>query len=294
MTYNDHKLTTAVMAALLLSLSNLSWATDIIRVNKGHARSDLQTQYKMDVVTTALELTKKIYGPYKILTQGPATTVDRAILEIKSGKTINTFFAVTTNKWEENTLPIRVPIRRGILNYRLLAIHKDKADLFKDIKTVEELKKLKVGVRSGWATTKILKKQGFNVVEANSYSGLFYMLSSGRVDYIPRGLNEIYGELERLNEELPGLTVEPNLALHIAAPFYIFISPEDERLAERLNMGLELMVENKQLNKIFDQYYKTNILKAGLKKRYILGIENEDLPEKTPLNRKEFWFENDK
>lgn len=288
-----HKKIMVAVSVILLIISQPSLGLDTVRVNKGKSRSDLQTRYKMDIVNRALSITEPIYGPYEILTQGPATSINRAILEVKSGKTINTFFAITTPKWEENTLPIRIPIRRGILNFRLLAINSEKLSLFNDIRTLDELKKLKVGLRSGWATTRILKEQGFNVVEANTYMGLFYMLSSGRVDYIPRGMNEVYGELERLNVELPNLMIEPSIALHIPAPFYIFVSPNEKRLAERLTMGLEKMVENRELHDIFDRYYAENLKKTAIEKRHLLYIKNSHLPVKTPLGRKELWFEHD-
>lgn len=280
-----------LLAFFLISFN--AQALDVVRINKNDARGEVQARYKVDVVKQALQLTEKSYGPYKIITQGPPTTIERAILEVKSGKTINTFFAVSTNKWEEFTLPIRIPIRRGILNYRLLVTSKNKVDTFKTLKSLDELKALKVGVKAGWATTTLLKENGFNVVEANSYEGLFYMLSSGRVDYIPRGINEVYDELERLSAELPDLVVAPNIALYTPTPFYIFLSPHEKILAERLTIGLELMIKNKMLKQIFDRHYAQNIHQSDLANRIIFKIPNSNLPVQTPLERHELWFEYD-
>jgi len=174
-----------------------------------------------------------------------------------------------------------------------LAINKDNSLIFKKIKTVDELKKLRVGLRRGWATMNIMKAQGFNIVEANNYEGLFHMLSSGRIDYIPRGINEIYHELDKRKEKLPNLLVEENIALAIPAPFYIFVSPTEPKLAERLEYGLEIIVKNKVLHDIFYKYYGKDIAKSNLSKRNTFVIDNPYLPDKTPLKRKELWFEND-
>ncbi|WP_440875739.1 substrate-binding periplasmic protein [Thalassotalea sp. PLHSN55] len=283
------------IVAVFLMLFNTTYALaiDIVRVNKGKSRSSIQTQYKMEILHSALRLTEATYGAYDIVTQGPATSIDRAILEVNSGQTINTFFAITTNKWEHYTTAIRIPIRRGILNYRLLFTTEEKLKHFENIKTLDQLKQLKIGLRSGWATTHLLKEQGFKVVEANTYDGLFYMLSSGRVDYIPRGINEIYTELARHQSELTNLVIEPTIALHIPAPFYIFVSPNEKRLAQRLTTGLEMMVNNQQLQQIFNRYYAKHVANAKLNTRQLFNINNPNLPTKTPLKRKELWFEYD-
>jgi ABC-type amino acid transport substrate-binding protein len=284
---------TVMLSLLLIFHSSCIFAIDIIRINKGQIRGDEKHRYKIEIIETAMNLTAPEFGPYKIITQGPSTSIQRAILEIKSGKTINTYFAVTTNEWEQNTNAIKIPIRRGILNFRLLMINKEKLSLFEKITTIKELKKLKVGLRSGWATTRQLKNQGFNVVETSSYNGLFNMLSSGRIDYIPRGINEIYQELELFKDKLPNLMVEPKISLRTPTPFYIFVSPNQTRLAERLEVGLEMMVKNKDLLKIFINRYSQFLEKADLHKRLLINIKNKELPSGTPLKRKELWFEYD-
>ena len=294
MSFKCNKLTMMIASCLLLMPYLQAWAVDIVRLNKSYGQEDTRKKYKIDVITAALELTKPIYGEYKIITKGAESNIERAILEIKSGKSVNTFFAVTTNEWEENTLPIRIPIRRGILNFRLLTIHKNQVRLFAGINSVDDLKPLKVGVRTGWATANVLKEKGFNVFEAESYSGLFYMLSTGRIDYIPLGINDIFVDLEKRHNELPDLIVQDSLALQITAPLYIFVSPDEKRLAKRLTVGLEMMLENKKLHDIFADYYEGDLIKSELSRRHLLKIENNDLPIKTPLNRKELWFEHDK
>lgn len=277
----------------VLLFSTLSFAVDVIKINHDQSPTDSRTLYKIDILNKVMQATQEKYGPYKIIMQGPATTNSRAVLEVKSGETINTFLAITTEQWEKNTIAIRIPVRRGILSYRLLATTQKKLHLFKDIKSVEDLKKLRVGIRTGWVTTDILKNAGFNVFEANSYEGLFYMLSSGRIDYFPRGANEIYPELNLRKDKLPNLRVEPDLALYIPAPYYFFVSPHNKKLAQRITEGLEVIIENNILNDVFEQYYGDSINKSELNSRHLLAVGNPTLSEKTPFERKELWFEFD-
>lgn len=277
-----------MMISCLLPFITL--AKDVVRINKGQ---DSHTQYKMIILQTALAVTEKKYGDYEVIINGPPTTIKRAIMEIKSGNTINAFMAVTTPAWEKNTLVIRIPVRRGILNYRLLSVHKNNLDKFANVHTLDDLKKLQGGVRIGWATTAVLKSHAFKLFEANTLRGLYHMLENNRVDYIPRGANEIYNELLLRKNSHPNLVVEPSLALYIPAPYYIFISPKEAKLAQRIEEGLELMIADGSLERIFYQHYADNIKRANLANRRIITIGNPFLPVETPLARKELWFEND-
>jgi len=277
----------------VLFFSSYSLAVDIVRMNQAKSLLDIKTRYKTEILELALRSSESVYGPYKIVTKGPATTINRAILEVSKGTTINAFMAITTAEWEKKTLAIRIPLRRGLLKYRLLAVNKNNLAAFATINSLDDLKKLKVGLRRGWATTSIMKAHGFNVIEATTYKGVFQMLASGRVDYIPRGVNEVYHELETLKHELPNLAIEGRLALAIPAPYYLFISPSEPRLAQRLTYGLEAMVKNNSLGDVFYQYYADDIEKARLSERQVMAIENPYLPDETPLERLNLWFEHD-
>ncbi|MBO1256106.1 hypothetical protein J3L16_10455 [Alteromonas sp. 5E99-2] len=76
------------------------------------------------------------------------------------------------------------------------AIHKKNLHKFAKVSTLDDLKRLARGVRSGWATTKILKDSGLSTFELTTLNGLYNMLDNDAIDYIPRGINEIYGEIE--------------------------------------------------------------------------------------------------
>ncbi|MCP3922029.1 MAG: hypothetical protein GY714_05515 [Desulfobacterales bacterium] len=53
--------------------------------------------------------------------------------------------------------PIRIPLNKGLVSYRLFLIHKDNADQFKQISTIDRLKKLIPGQGLGWNDVDILK-----------------------------------------------------------------------------------------------------------------------------------------
>jgi hypothetical protein len=60
---------------------------------------------------------------------------------LQTGRILNVYIAVTNPGWEKETIAIKLPIRKGLLNYRLLLVHKDDLPLFEKIKTLKELTK---------------------------------------------------------------------------------------------------------------------------------------------------------
>jgi len=266
------------------------FAMDHIKFEKGQSHLDTRSRYKTEVIRQALEHTVENYGDYKITTDAPIMNSLRARKHLETGKLLNVFIAVADPNWESETIAIKIPVRKGLLNYRLLLIHKDDLPLFKNITTTDELKKLTVGLLFGWSITDTMEKQGFAIKKGNNYDGIFKMLDSHRFHYIPRGVNEIFGELEQRKEILKNIVIEPNIVLHIPAPSYIFVSPKYPRIAKRLEEGLELMVKDGSFDALFHQYFDNNIKQADLNKRHIIKIDNPFTLKTAPLDRKELWF----
>lgn len=281
---------TCLLACTCLLFPIAPQAKDIIKINKGRSVKDLRSQYNFEILHKAMQLTEPEYGEYeiKIVIRGiPSIRLRQMIAE---GDVINLAMVVTTPEWEKAAVPIRVPLRRGILNYRLLLINKNNLESFSHIKTIEQLKEKTVGLRRHWATWQTMTNLGYDVANAYSYEAIFAMLDKQRFDYIPRGVHEIYDEIKMRKDELKNLMVEPHLALYIPAPFYVFISPSQPRLIKRFQLGLNRMVQQGILKDMLNKHYSKFLQKADLKNRLILNVGNPDLPIETPLDRKELWL----
>lgn len=278
--------------ALLLSISSC-FSMDLVRWNHGNIDTDKRRDYKVEVITQALEKTIPLYGAYRLTEANQTLVPQRALQQVQEGQSINIFMAVTSPEWESKTIPIRIPIRRGILNYRLLAINKTSLHEFEKVKTNESLKNHKVGLGRGWATVSLMTSHGHSVVQKTTLNGLYEALSHYQIDYIPRGINEVFDEMVMYGAANRDLIIEPNVAIRTLAPYYIFVSPKEERLAERLRVGLEMMVADKSLKALFDEFYADKIANAGLSARRIIRIDNPNISAETPIARKELWFEYD-
>lgn len=285
------KLINALVCALALTPS-LGFAVDTVRWPSSELKNDPRGAYKLAVIETALQKTESTHGPYAIEDVHFASKFStyRAREMVIEGKDINTYVALTNSDWESQTLPIRIPIRRGIINYRLLMIHQDNMAKFRQIDNLTDLKNVVVGLQLGWTTTEIFKAEGFDMELSSKYSGLFPMLDGKRFDYVPRGINEIFNEQARHRSELD-IVVEPTLALYVPSPTYIFISPKEPELAARMEKGLEIMVADGTLKKMFYERFSEGLNKAGLAKRKLIRIPNPLLPAATPLDREELWYQ---
>lgn len=277
---------------VFMFLNSGAQGTDVIRISQGQSSKDVRTQYTYEILDTAMSLTTSSHGEYRIEIVSSGIPNKRVIDQLRQEDGFfNVAMAITREEWEASAIPIRIPLRMGLLNYRLLAVHKDDLALFENITSVDELRALSVGLRKSWATWLVMSHEGYNVVNAYTYDSLFSMLEKQRFNYIPRGVHEIYDELELRKDEHPNLVVEPNLALYIPAPYYVFVAPHEPRLAERLTLGLQKMVAQGRIKSMINRYYTRYIEQADLKNRTILHVGNPLLPENTPLDNDDYWMD---
>lgn len=259
-------------------------------MSRPQSEKDMRVNYKLEVIKTALTLTEKEFGAFRITSTAPPMKRKRALGEMKTGDLINVYFGPAKPLWMKNTTVIRIPIRRGILSYRLLLINRLDLPMFSKIHTVEQLKKLEAGLQVGWATTELFNKNGFEIVRAFSYDGLFYMLDSNRFNYIPRGVHEIFDELDSRKAELKNVIVEPNIALYFPTKTYTYVSPRESRLALRIEKGYRMMLANGGFRKIFNKYYLDDIKKARLNERRLIFVDTSYASQKELMAEPEMWF----
>jgi hypothetical protein len=268
---------------LILGVNFDSKASQVVKVWKSIGIEDKRTKHKHEVITRALEITKSQFGPYRIEVVNVDMPPSRGLMEIKSGKVINLFIVPHSEVWDKGAIPIKIPIRLGLLSYRLLLVNKNNLHLFKYVDGVKELKHLTAGLQSDWIITQVFKKQGFKVIEGHNFEGLFQMLNRGRFDYLSRGIYEIYDELEMRQPELKNVVIEPNIALYLPMITYVYISPSAPKLAKRMQAGLSELLKNGELAKILEKYYGEDIARAKLSTRKIIEIDNSyskhELPE---------------
>jgi hypothetical protein len=218
------------------------------------------------------------------------TSEERIVQMLVDGDLDIAWYA-STNDLEERLLPVRIPMYRGLLGYRVLMIKKGTQHKFNSVKTLEDLRRFSLGQGLFWADTQVLESNGLHVVKVLKYEGLFHMLDGDRFDAYPRGVHEPWAEIQRY--PALQLDVEDNLILSYINPFYFFVNKSNPDLARDIETGLRIAIEDGSFNEYFlaDPTIKDVINRANFKDRLIIKLNNPKLPKQTPVDDKSLWFD---
>ena len=166
-------------------------AEKILRVND---YSDPNAAYAIKMLKLAIAHSDN--PDYKVEAIHEDFTQARLNEEVRTNGLLDVCWASSDKDIESKLQPIRIPLFKGLLGYRIFIINKNDPAKFTQVETLDDLKKLTIGQGRTWADGRILEANGFNVIKTNKYPGLFYMVEGGRFDAFPRGVHEPFGELE--------------------------------------------------------------------------------------------------
>jgi hypothetical protein len=273
--------------AFMLSLVSLPLCAQekVLKVNDS---SDPNGPYAVKMIELAI---KHVDRKYKLQVGKEPYSQSKIMEEVTNGG-LDMFWNSSNADKETQFRPVRICLYKGLLGNRIFIIHKDNQAKFDSIKTLDDLKRITIGQGKTWADTKILETNGLNVVKANKYESLFYMVEGGRFDAFSRGVHEPFGELAS-HPELKDLTVEKGLMLVYRMPFYLFVNKDNKTLADDLETGLNRAIADGSFDETFfnDPSVKDVLAKANMKSRRAFYLDNPTLSKETPLDRKELWFD---
>jgi len=282
---------TILILTIIICCSGLSGAKYIIRYPKPQSELDIRHIYRVELLKLALSKSAATNETFEIVYSKDEMVQSRAIFDLKSNKDIDVIALPTSIEREKELLPVRIPIMKGLLGYRIFLIRKNDQNKFLKIRSLKDLKKFNAGFGHDWADTEILKSNGLPVITAPNYESLFLMLNAGRFDYFPRGVNEAFSEISSRKNNLPDLDIEKRIALYYPFPVYFFVNSSNIELASRLEKGLNIAIEDKSFNQLFDHHFSSFIKSADLKNRKIFKLKNPALPDVTPFNNKKLWLD---
>lgn len=253
-----------------------------------HAQ-DQRSGYFVGILRLALDKTEAEYGPYKLIASENPINQERSFMMVSHNR-LDITWGMTSKMRELRTLPIRIPLMKGLLGYRVLLINKKRHLELKDVDTLDELRRHVMIQGNGWPDVDILRNNAIPVRTHTEYVGLFRMLAMNRVDFFPRSIAEVWLEMElSLSQDLK---LQDGLVLQYVSPIYFFVPPDRLEVAERVRTGLEQAVTDGS----FDRYIQN---RPELKKALnllnntdytLIKLQGPTLHPKTPLDRPELWF----
>ncbi|WP_404340131.1 hypothetical protein [Pseudoalteromonas mariniglutinosa] len=228
-------------------------------------------------------------APYTIKASTVDTVQSRALKELLHKGGINVAWSMTTQQRENDLLPVRIPLFKGLYGWRLLFTKQSYMEKLTSINKLTELQKLYFIQGHDWPDTQILINNDFMVTTSVEYDSLFNMLNVGRGDVFPRSILEVEGELEAFKDKVD-LTIVPHLMLQYPTAVYFFFDPNNPEIANAVRRGLQLMQENGEFDKLFLAFYGTAIQRANIPSKTIIKLQNSFLPKQTPLADDSLWF----
>ncbi|WP_374359642.1 hypothetical protein [Pseudoduganella danionis] len=255
-----------------------------VRYPRAESLDDERGEYGYALLQLALA---KAGNRYQAVLSQTSMQQNRALVELQSGAgRIDIVGTMTSIERETALLPVRIPMSRGLIGWRVGLLRADRQDLLRDVRNISDLKKFSTGQGHDWPDLTILRHNGILVYPVAVYSSLFGMLNAGRYDWAPRSLNEIWGEARRH----PELVVDQHILLHYPTADYFFVNKNNPALAENIRQGLELALADGSFEQLFYLHYGPGIRRAQLDKRVLIELPNPLLSPQTPLQRKELWF----
>lgn len=245
-----------------------------------------QWRYLQAVMKLAIQ---RSGADYEVVESSLPMTQARAIREMADGSgRLDLAWTMTSLEREAQLLPVRVPLDRGMIGWRIAFVRPEDVDRWRDVRRPDELAHYVAGQGHDWPDTDILRANGLPVHGASRYEALFDMLRLGRIDYFPRAVFEIDDEAD--SELAHDLVIEPHVLLRYPAASYLFVRPDQPLVAAHLQRGLDAAVEDGSFAQLFQQHFGELIHRHRLMHRQALLLKNPLLPPSTPLQKSAYWL----
>ena len=261
-----------------------------VRYPTPESKEDQRYEYPMKLLELALSKTVGTYGGYSVRIVDHKANKARLGYFLKEGKHIDILWHAENGELEKDFIPIRIPLLKGLIGYRVFLIRKSDQAKFDKIKTLEELRQFTAGFGHSWADRKILEANGIPLDLTSKYELIFKKLNRGRFDYFPRGINEAWPELEARKHIYPEMAVENSILLFYQLPIYFIVNKNNSKLAERVEKGLREAAHDGSFDDIFLKYHHKIIDEANMNERTLIRLKNPDIPPETPEDEI-FWFQ---
>jgi hypothetical protein len=246
---------------------------------------DQRYDYPIELLALALDKTGVRYAlkpSYSPMRQA------RAVKRLEENLEINVLWSMTDMSREEQLLPIRIPIAKGLIGWRMFLAPKNSPFLKAEINTLSDLLAYEPIQGIAWPDTKILQANGFNVVTARDYLEANSMIVQGLADFFPRSVMEIKSEMQ--NNPSGDLVLRKDLALQYPAAMYFFVNKRNVTLANLIETGLQRAIADGSFDVLFNQHFGETIAQLNLENITYFQLANPLLPRLTPTSKQQLWY----
>lgn len=280
----------ALLAPLLAWPAAARAASATAPLTVRHALSQEQNAkvlgYEQAVLKLLLDKTVGSHGPYR-LQASELVSQNRAFLQLNNGE-LDVFSAMTSVQREQQALPLRFCLYRGLLGVRLpIALARRAAELENDAGG-QDGRGLRIGQVADWPDARILAANGWQVERLQRLGNFPEMLNRERIDLFALGATEAYPLVDAL-PAAPAVQVLRRWLIAYPSAFYFFVSPRQPELARRLQAGWEQVLQDGSFALMFERWAGPQLQRAQLETRRWLLLDNPELPNDTPGKDPRLW-----
>jgi hypothetical protein len=271
---------------LTFVLSATAVANSIVVVYpRAEDQSDARAIYPVKVLEMAL---RHVGKDYVVKPSDVAMLQGRALTQLRVNKNIDVLWTVPSAAREGGLVRIPIPLDKGLIGWRLLLLRRQNLDEFAHLRLPGELQMRMAGQGHDWPDIEILRTNGFKVDGVVGYESLFKTLAQGSIDYFPRSVMEIWAEAD--THKAQDIVIEPSIVLHYQNAFYFYVNKSNAVLAADIEAGMEKIIADGTLDKLFHQTFDDSLGKAKLHTRRVVELRNPLFPDDPSAHRAELWF----
>jgi ABC-type amino acid transport substrate-binding protein len=237
---------------------------------------DTRHAYKFELIREVLEVTRAEYGNYQIEPYRLEPSSKRQPVLMQAGDRLNLIWASPgTDHAQGEITAIPIDIFHGLMGYRACLINATShPEGLENFKTLESLQELRIGQGVHWADIDIYKNNNITPILANSFEGLFEMLSFNRFDCLALGITEISQSFREEKANYPSLAIDRSLLLFYEYPIYFYVSKKFPALAERIHLGLTKLIKNGRFDALFHKHFANDLQQLALQQRHLICLES--------------------
>lgn len=275
----------ALLIGLLLgqSVDGATWEITFPRIVSDDGVVD---EYPAALLKLALEQTGV---NYELKPSEQLLTADKAMRQLIVNRDIDIAWSATDEDKENDFLPIRVPIYKGLTGWRLFLIAPNSAAKFAKVNDLEDLLKYTATQRLNSPSATVLQAKQFNVVTGGQTENMFAQLADGQADFLARSVIDVRKDFDLWSQHQP-VIIEKRLGLRYPAAMYFFLNTRNVTLHRLIETGLNKAIENGEFDALFQAYHGEMLSEFDLNKRQFFDLENPTLPTDTPTDNSQLWF----
>lgn len=249
-----------------------------------------EKDYIYQTLKIAVALSEDKYGPCEVKLKRAKFPLKRALHYLQQGEEIDVIALTATNERDKEYLPVKIPLAKGMIGYRVLVIRTEQIEKFNTITSGAQLRELIAGQGTGWPDVDILRNNGYEVVTVGSIDTLIDMLRKGRFDYFPQGPRQLANLIDF--EQDDSVVIAPKVLIKYPGMTIFYVKKDNHALAARLTYGLQKAYDTGAFEQHFNQHPSmVNALSAlSLKQKKLITLCNTETPNWAPLEQDKLWL----